>query len=1280
MANTRPDLFAGPETNDEPLITFGTGQFEDLMRTDGLENTTRAIVEESNDMLGGNVMTYESLQDGTAEIFSLLPEYEKVAIEDRRLSPEAMISLFTNVEDYGQYDRNNDSGTKELKAMGHAMARTAPEAVAGGYGFAYGMRGAAPLANLIPAAGLPGLALKGVVLVGGGLVGSIMAAAAAEEVETAVLGEKAPVMPSLQSAANMGEGITYGVSMLHAPWTMNPEKFKRGGEGALTYLENFRNVASGRFAGKAADDAIELTAKNAGLSDRAFKSANAARELAKVGPMVSRGGGGQGFNVLGLARLNPKGYLVDPTKGSATGRLLGGIQGGFSKSMQYGVEKQGRFVGMEMAAGAGAGTLSYVAQEVDPYDRTSRFIAELAGAGIAPLVGSLAVERGPELIKSGASLVKSWLGSPDSAVKDGLLKSVTERKSVERLIKAIEESSEYEGPEQVEAFVNALMRVTTDADGKPLTDVEGTVKSLAAAWDMPLSKTLGTIEDQLGRATNELEVATSRGRDQMLVGAKQAIATIVATGDPTMMNIAARLQQGVFEQAIVDNMERRVATFYDAAKRVVGDSVDNGSSQINLSVQLHEVLSKQIASGKAVEREFWDQVKSFPIETFKARNGKMTKMPNLLRLLDTDPSKKGLKFESKTAQSRLKKALGELDDDIEDFRSFFQSEAGVEIGTKSPVTSGKLVEMRQAAQDKAADLRNQGKLQLARQMDLVEDALLRDLTGVENVTDSAYNVARSYTYARQNVFNRSFLGGLQEKGSDRAFKMAPEATAEQLLLGGNRKTVQRITEINEAGLFGLEHNLTDAELNKAVTFDTLNLVIRDSLLKIVDKKKSINPITRKSTGESEYVVNPTKLENWKKQPGTKELFAIFPKLKDDMLNTETATKLMMTADDDIINLGKSPQTFAFQSVLEFADKPSGAVAEALAGKSPAKSLQELADLAKNSPTITDDVTGLDLTPEDALLGLRNAIMDNATIHSGGLGLGFNATAFEDQLFAQVKGVSSNQKFTMMDFMIKNNMIEEVEVNNIQKFVKQMRGIEDAFASGNMESVLFKNPSLSKMMYTKMIGATFGVKAFETLNMMLSKIGLGTTGNNTMGGGMASASAGSVAIQNLLLRGPESMMVKTMSTLLANPKLLAPLLKEITSKKAADEVSEKLQKGFSGLARQVGRRLPYALRYMREDSESTVPTIVEEETISETPVQVPVQNLQGAAPVQLPPVERMQLPSQRMQQAPRPVAPQPMQAAPRVAASGPVDRQRFAALFPEDRDLMSGIGSLNQGIA
>jgi len=149
----------------------------------------------------------------------------------------------------------------------------------------------------------------------------------------------------------------------------------------------------------------------------------------------------------------------------------------------------------------------------------------------------------------------------------------------------------------------------------------------------------------------------------------------------------------------------------------------------------------------------------------------------------------------------------------------------------------------------------------------------------------------------------------------------------------------------------------------------------------------------------------------------------------------------------------------------------------------------------------------------------------------------------------------------------------------------------------------------------------------------------------------------------------------MTELFANPKTLAALMQDIQSKKDLDNAMTVIEKFISPLARQVGRRIPLGVRAATE--ESTTPVMPEEE-VQQTPVRIPVgEPLQSSI---LPPVERMQLPSQQIQQAPRPVAPQPMQAAPQVAASGPVDRERFAALFPEDRDLMSGIGSLNQGIA
>jgi len=66
---------------EKPLFNFTAGQFEDLMATEGLEKTTRVIVEDGNDMLGGGVMTYESMRDGTAPLLDMLPAYSGMAPE-----------------------------------------------------------------------------------------------------------------------------------------------------------------------------------------------------------------------------------------------------------------------------------------------------------------------------------------------------------------------------------------------------------------------------------------------------------------------------------------------------------------------------------------------------------------------------------------------------------------------------------------------------------------------------------------------------------------------------------------------------------------------------------------------------------------------------------------------------------------------------------------------------------------------------------------------------------------------------------------------------------------------------------------------------------------------------------------------------------------------------------------------------------------------------------------------------------------------------------------------
>ena len=240
----------------------------------------------------------------------------------------------------------------------------------------------------------------------------------------------------------------------------------------------------------------------------------------------------------------------------------------------------------------------------------------------------------------------------------------------------------------------------------------------------------------------------------------------------------------------------------------------------------------------------------------------------------------------------------------------------------------------------------------------------------------------------------------------------------------------------------------------------------------------------------------------------------------------------------------------------------------------------------------------------------------------------------------------------------------------------MRGVQEAFATGDLQSVLFKKPTIAKTMYAKMIGATAGQKMQEQLNNLLKKVGLGTQGGG-IGGGMVAAEGGSTAIQELLLRGPESMTVKTMSNLFANPKLLGPLLKEIRTNQDADAAMKALSEGFAGLSRQVGRRLPYALRYITEEEDVTTaapPTypVVPLRPDSSVPPR-PDNNQQGSLipPPIVPTLGGGTAPRSVQQASAAPMGPN-------IQTSGPVDRTRYAALFPNDSTtqlLKSGIGSL-----
>ena len=124
-------------------------------------------------------------------------------------------------------------------------------------------------------------------------------------------------------------------------------------------------------------------------------------------------------------------------------------------------------------------------------------------------------------------------------------------------------------------------------------------------------------------------------------------------------------------------------------------------------------------------------------------------------------------------------------------------------------------------------------------------------------------------------------------------------------------------------------------------------------------------------------------------------------------------------------------------------------------------------------------------------------------------------------------------FSLASFMQKNNIMSKEHLDEMREAIGEMRGIEQAVHSGKMEEALFRDMNGFSLLQARIMGATAGVKAQKFFNDMLVKIGLGSTGG--IGGGLIAAEAGSEAVVQFLLRGPETKRQKLMIEMLSDRK-------------------------------------------------------------------------------------------------------------------------------------------------
>jgi len=370
---------------------------------------------------------------------------------------------------------------------------------------------------------------------------------------------------------------------------------------------------------------------------------------------------------------------------------------------------------------------------------------------------------------------------------------------------------------------------------------------------------------------------------------------------------------------------------------------------------------------------------------------------------------------------------------------------------------------------------------------------------------------------------------------------------------------------------------------------------------------------------------------------------------------------------------------AINMALEYEDT-GRLVSESLKSDRPTIALNELYNIVQDT-----NFTKSEFTKDQALQGLKQAIINHALTKSG-MGGTPNAKVLQETLFGQLEGVPPNIKFNLADFMVRKDLMSVDEVDELEAAIKTMKGVEEAFQTGDFENVLFKQPSLAKLFYLRIFGATAG-SAIQ--NKMKSVLGL-----PQMGGGLIAEQTGSELVQRLLLKGPESQRIKIMTKLFSNPNSLAKAMQTINNKNDLDNVMSNLEKGFGIVASQTGRRVPYGIRALGEE-DVTLPSDqealdeIQRQEDEERKARARGRNKARTGPPEIPvsptvPIDpRINIPrtetptirptvDPRRAAAPAPIVPNNV--------SQPATQSRYAALFPNDSISSmirnkEGIGSL-----
>lgn len=640
-------------------------------------------------------------------------------------------------------------------------------------------------------------------------------------------------------------------------------------------------------------------------------------------------------------------------------------------------------------------------------------------------------------------------------------------------------------------------------------------------------------------------------------------------------------------------------------------------------------------------------------------------------------------------------------------------------GTPAPtgaVSAEELFKMRQTALRAGRELSAGGRNEMAGIAYKFAEALLDDLDSFPPGVDIVYDNARAYSRAYNDVFTRMYGGEILGTKKTGAAAIPVEVLANRMFTGdagyfrayqldmiGQTQLSQELTTLLDPGTRPIGTDL----LNSATQFGVINPKTRmldknaldqwfaanqETIESIPGLQKKLENIMESSAsirGASESLLrsaraaaldpdsrtlNVDALRRWMSKPDNSRLLDAMPALKQDLENVQTARQLLTRTTEETKALDAARRKGALSLYALLPDEtlnPATQVSRAISLTNP-KPFSELNNLWSYVDNIGEEgfsvskgvLSGKTFSKQELVNGFRSAILESVFNRSGENGLIFNIDTAFRTLFEPHP--NSPNKVSLAEWMKDRGVWGEGEAERTRRLLGRMAQIQ-AF------SAKAKPADLEE--FASQVGPLI------TLVTRISGSELGAAGQKVMSGSTQSLiarQAGSQFAQNVvnkyLSELPASLRMDVITTIVSDPQLLATVLRRTPDEEAQNRIGAMLVKSFfdNGILSSARRTIPAAENLGEQRLNSATTPASAPQTLPPAPAPAP------RAEIQRPPVPPAQLPTQGGGAAPSPfslVPAAPPQ--PPTQSSGPVDRARFAALFPEDRELL-GIGSLMGG--